>query len=375
MDLELPLNATISRVVVEAAGENLAVTFQYLFPNASRNEEGGAVLPRLLVVDWKKFRTKLEIVRRTNYAAKVSLTLFNSRLQNACEQVSDPGLVFLSEELLLNPSSSSCVLNIYSILPATAFENGTAAAPEHPICSLGLPSLGKGNYISLIDCKCSPNPTAQDAFPRHVPESMPFTEDPKQAIVVFAITVRRNDASKEWNFLMVVHRRALLDLVHANITSTSNSSRPRVIPWNKWGPSIVRWLPTLHGALPPGWGQRIFELDNHTLHVLNFNPKEIESLLASKSLYIPTVQKPRSSIFPHEGAFKDVLVGRLPCIRQQVRKEVEADSAWFDGVRLLFEGVSHFIPIVLSINLSNFQASKDPEGEHRKSAINSLYFG
>jgi hypothetical protein len=143
---------------------------------------------------------------------------------------------------------------------------------------------------------------------------------------------------------MVVHRRALLDLVHENITDTSNSSRPKVILWNKWAPSIVRWPPTLHGAIPPSWGQRIFELDNHTLHVLNFNPKEIESLLASKSSYIPTVQKPRSSIFPHEGAFKDLLVGRLPCIRQQGRKEVEADSAWFDGVRLLFEGVSHFIP-------------------------------
>jgi hypothetical protein len=178
MDLELPLNATILRLAVEAAGQNLAVAFQYSLPNASR-DEGGAVLPRLLVVDWKFFRTKLEIVRRTNYAAKVILTLFDPRLQNTCEQVSDPGLVFLSEELLLNPSSSSCVLNIYSILSATALENGTATSSENPICSLGLPPLGKGNYISFKNCKCSPNPTAQDAFPRHVPESMPFTEDPE----------------------------------------------------------------------------------------------------------------------------------------------------------------------------------------------------
>jgi hypothetical protein len=63
MDLELPLDATISRVAVEGAGENLAITFQYSLRNASQGEEGGAVFPRLLVVDWKKFRTKLEIVR------------------------------------------------------------------------------------------------------------------------------------------------------------------------------------------------------------------------------------------------------------------------------------------------------------------------
>jgi len=74
MDLELPLDATISRVAVEAAGENLAITFQYSLPNASR-DEGRAILPRLLVVDWKKFRTKLEIVRRINHAANVILTL------------------------------------------------------------------------------------------------------------------------------------------------------------------------------------------------------------------------------------------------------------------------------------------------------------
>ena len=172
---------------------------------------------------------------------------------------------------------------------------------------------------------------------------MPFAEDPKQAIVVFAITVRRNDASKEWKFRMVVHRKTLLDLVHQNLANTSNSSRLNVIPWNEWGPSIVRWLDPLSGALPPSWGQRLFELDNHTLHVLNFNPKEIDISLSdmfSESSYMPTMQKPGSDIFPHEGAFKGELIGHLPCIRQKVRKEIEAESAWFDGVRLLFEGVS-----------------------------------
>ena len=51
MDFELPLDATISLVAVEAAGENLAITFQYSLRNASRDEESGTVLPRLLVVD------------------------------------------------------------------------------------------------------------------------------------------------------------------------------------------------------------------------------------------------------------------------------------------------------------------------------------
>jgi len=290
-------------------------------------------------------------------------------LQRTCGRVSDPGLVFLSEELLLNPSSSSCALNIYSILPTIALKNGTAGLSKRPICSLGLPPPEKGNYFSLIDCKCSPNPTAQDAFPSHLPESIPFTEDPKQAIVVFTISVRRDDPPKEWSFGMVVHRRALLDLVQRNLANTPNSSPRIVIPWNEWGPSIVRWLPTLGSTLPPSWGQRLFELHNHTLHVLNFNPREIESSSSdmgsdtaegipgrmdvatvnpddpSSSSDTTTVQEPRTNIFLHEGAFKDVLIGRLPYSRQKVQSEVKTDSVWFDGVRVLFpEAVNHIIP-------------------------------
>jgi hypothetical protein len=142
----------------------------------------------------------------------------------------------------------------------------------------------------------------------------------------------------------------------------------------------VRWLDPLSGALPPSWGQRIFELDNHTLHVLNFNPKEIETLssdMFSEASHTPTVQKPGSDIFPHEGAFKGKLIGSLPCIRQKVRTEVEADSAWFDGVRLMYKRVSHLIRTssTFSANWSIFQASKDPKGQNCKLTINSLYFG
>ena len=62
MNLELPLDATISRVAVEVAGENLAVIVQYSHGNSSKLDEGGAVTD-LLVIDWNIFKQKLDIVR------------------------------------------------------------------------------------------------------------------------------------------------------------------------------------------------------------------------------------------------------------------------------------------------------------------------
>ncbi|KIM45496.1 hypothetical protein M413DRAFT_24689 [Hebeloma cylindrosporum] len=329
----LSLGETVSRVAMEAAGENLAISFQ------SRAQHGED-LTNFYVFDLDTFRSKLEI--------------------SSWERVSDSALVFLSEGLLLNPSSSACALDIYSIPQTTALENGTAEPSTKSICSLGLPPLETGNHFSSIDCKCSLNPTAQDAFPRHL--SRPFLEDPKRAIIVFAITVRREGSSQQWNFLMVVHRRALLDVVNRNVADTSNVTEPRVIPWDEWGPPIVRWFPAPNGVLPPSWGQRLFETQNHALHVLNFNPKETEyegllSDMLSGPLKPTKVEMPTTSVFQHWGAFKGEVNGDLQYIRQVVQPMVAPSKAWFDGMRFLFT-----------------EESKDESGVDW-TIVKSLYFG
>jgi len=63
MNLQLPLDATISRVAVEVAGENLAVVVRYSHGDSSRLDEDGEAVTDLLVIDWDTFKAKLDIVR------------------------------------------------------------------------------------------------------------------------------------------------------------------------------------------------------------------------------------------------------------------------------------------------------------------------
>ncbi|KDR68971.1 hypothetical protein GALMADRAFT_145992 [Galerina marginata CBS 339.88] len=251
---EEPTGREHPAVTIEISGENLAVIVLFM------DDDSDGLL---YVFNWKTgSRTqKLEPIRTVN-----------------------TGLVFLREDILLHPHTNSNSLNIYHI----------PLSSSDPVCliqKLQLPFLKPGFGISSIECYSDPSPTTNGSLSKNIPPRRPFGNTSEDAIVVFLLQISREDDDDDRDddephashLVLIVHRRALLELLPSDFAS-SNS----VVPWKAWGPPVTRWLRVNY---PIYWtilsaGQRFIDFfsspgpdqsdEPDSVDILDFNPWHVK---------------------------------------------------------------------------------------------------
>ncbi|KDR68945.1 hypothetical protein GALMADRAFT_256419 [Galerina marginata CBS 339.88] len=311
--------------------------------------------------------------------------------------VVNPGLVFLRDDILLNPQLETNSINIYHI-PTSASERVGL------VQTLQFPQFNPAFGISYVACRGDPSPTTDGLFPRNSPAHRPYTNNPEEAIIVFTLQVTgvTDDIDDdddddlgliESSFVMVVHRKALLNLLPASLDTAFSIS---AVPWESWGPPITRWLGVHHRSISfitISSGQRLVEFRssrgggederNDDIHILDFNPwhvklaqargsaeskKSITTVIGGGSLPRTTTellsgssteedpattsditsnegnvrQENPENVYPRGNAFVNDVVSRLPYVRCMSTERWESyDSVLIDEERLIGMRAGH----------------------------------
>jgi hypothetical protein len=280
-----------------------------------------------------------------------------------------------------------------------------------PLLSLGLPPLADSVVVLRIESQCSPNPTQNPTLAKH--SKSPFLINPASAIIVFSLAIgnyRPGYATSEENFVMVVHRKALVDLIPFNVLKGSNGT-PTVIAWNSWGPPVTRWFCcddfTTGSSLQP-WGQRFVQHvfpeevtsdgDDDTIAIYDFNPCRVEEvrlykehILAARddrlddlridvfgrdmerslnSQTSPTSSRNQAkesseNICPGGNIFRFDIVGRLPYVRYRSSNWPEYyDIVFIDEERLICVQARYSITFGLILTMTTNRQMKVQVASH-----------
>jgi len=181
---------------------------------------------------------------------------------------------------------------------------------------------------------------------------------------------------------MVVHRRALLNLIPLHLLEVATAAAT-VIPWTIWGPPVTRWLIMEVDHLSPqtnmhSYGQRYVDVggegssdeddddvvdedddgvvDNQFIMIWDFNPSRVQEVRLHQAKYTADARGDQSSVFEVEvvgggdsdvcfanGVFKFDIVGQLPYVLYCRSKWHVYDDILIDEERLIGVQVSVFI--------------------------------
>lgn len=142
--------------------------------------------------------------------------------------MSNTGIIVLDKDLVLVPDNNDWHLRVYYIPSSQVNE------PPRAIHQLRLPALKRDITVDWYQCRCSPNPTGDGEFPRYIPPSLPFMDQPETALIYFQYCIGSEYLS------MVVHRHSIMNLL-PSCADWSTISEPRTMDWNDWGPPITSW--------------------------------------------------------------------------------------------------------------------------------------
>ncbi|KAJ3495767.1 hypothetical protein NLJ89_g10576 [Agrocybe chaxingu] len=290
-------------ISIEVVGENLALTVVF-------NQDRAMSSDYLYIFDWKTGRSKCDPI-----------------------QVYNIGLVFLREDILVNPNIVRKSLDIYHI----------------PLPLRSLRSLRPSP---------DPNPTANAAFPKYTRPTRPYANDPSDAIMIMTLEVSPFNRGSFRNYVMIVHRRALLQLALSALPLRSGKGLLNLVSWDTWGPPVTRAMCSLR---PPSAGThagRIIPLPRDTIHVLDFNPWHVHLARRNpdpRELIVGTGE-PREGKKEHEEnichaheAFAQDIISRLPYVRCTSEEKWEFyEAVLMDEERILGVSVSLFSAIPVS---------------------------
>ncbi|KAJ7135496.1 hypothetical protein C8R43DRAFT_1021276 [Mycena crocata] len=194
------------------------------------------------------------------------------------------GAVFLTPEILMLPNTITATLELWTI----------PSEQTTPTLTLHLPHLLPGMRIRLMTARGEPNPSLSKL--RKL-ERVPFHSTAEDSIIVFHIKFLGPE------FLLFIHRRALLRLLESHDTGESCS-------YTEWGPDICRWLNA--AGMITDWitmtsGQRCVLLParaSASFYILDFNPHTTD-----ESHCYPPAEDP----FEANGIWAEAVGSRLKC--------------------------------------------------------------
>jgi hypothetical protein len=178
--------------------------------------------------------------------------------------------------------------------------------------------------------------------------------------------------TEEQDFVMVVHRKSLLELVPLDLLEGPPNPLPIVLSWNSWGPPVTRWFGddevsessiSLYGQrfvllasspLPAG-APATDELEDEdedamdTIAIYDFNPWHVREVRLHKEFILAAhdscSDNLRIDIFDGDEApgnicsarnlFKFDIIGRLPYIRYSSSNWPDFEDIMIDEERLI----------------------------------------
>lgn len=149
------------------------------------------------------------------------------------------GIVVLDENLILIPDFATWSLHIYHIPPSST---GGAVKLISQLCLPALYYPVMHTIFSWVKCRSAPNPTRNDKFPKYVPSSVPFIDEPKTALiqVIWDLWHYETLGFENGYISLVVHRHSIIDSLPPS-NRWSRITTPDIIDWEMWGPSITHW--------------------------------------------------------------------------------------------------------------------------------------
>jgi len=226
-------------VNIEICGDYVAVALSY------EDDDGDRV--RLFVINWKSgFKFSVSEFSKLLLAGH-SWLCYPQEIAHP----DSPGVVFLTEQLLMNPSVARGSLDVYYLTPMldeNSLSQSTLTLPR--IYSLLLPTSGDGKAFIELDAQCSPNTLDNSSTHSTSRQSTrAFLSDPSKAIISL-IVVMDVDTNGSWlsdfeieTFHMAVHRQSMVDLIPLDLLRSTEAEH--VVPevaWSDWGPPITRWF-------------------------------------------------------------------------------------------------------------------------------------
>ncbi|KAJ6572810.1 hypothetical protein DFH09DRAFT_1152731 [Mycena vulgaris] len=227
-------------VTIEIVGENLAISLVYW-------QDDGRALDKLYLFRWK------------------------SGVQTMAPlPVNNTGLVFLTTDLLVVPTSIDAALDVYQILPPTAAD----PAPSYLRTTFYLPELAPLHMVITFQCRGEPNPRAG---PRVRPSHAQFLPAPASALILFAFEVGNAFGSSEHMFVVDRARFA---------TAVALCEQESEVEWSAWGPLCSRWLdaaPLATSYITTTCGTRMVSIPHDAplqpapIRILDFNKEHVEA--------------------------------------------------------------------------------------------------
>ncbi|KAJ6481753.1 hypothetical protein C8R45DRAFT_1002937 [Mycena sanguinolenta] len=204
------------------------------------------------------------------------------------------GAVFLSAEIILLANTAAARLELWSI---------NDSHQNVPFLVLHLPRLVPGCDIFTMTVRGEPNPQVSYRRPRR----MPFHSSADDAILSIQLKFARPGMHIQ-NFMLFVHRRALLALLDAHAPGDSCS-------YTEWGPDICRWINAT--GMSTAWitmasGQRCVLLPQllpKPFIMLDFNPTKLVPSDIKGIIDMP----PDSDPFEGSGIWAEPVGSRLRC--------------------------------------------------------------
>ncbi|KAF7366507.1 F-box domain-containing protein [Mycena sanguinolenta] len=200
------------------------------------------------------------------------------------------GAIFLSPEIIMLANTAAARLELWSI------NNPDQNAP---LLVLHLPRLVPGCDILTMTVRGEPNPQVYHRRPRR----MPFHSSAENAILSIQLKFARPGMHMQ-NFMLFVHRHALLALLDAHAPGDSCS-------YTEWGPDICRWIDATRMAtawITMASGQRCVLLPQllpKPFIMLDFNPTKLHA----GGIDMP----PDSDPFEGSGIWAEPVGSRLRC--------------------------------------------------------------
>ncbi|KAF8898015.1 hypothetical protein CPB84DRAFT_1781143 [Gymnopilus junonius] len=299
----------IPSIGIDVSEENLAISvvFEHPFTRGAAST--------LCIFNWRTGKSKTDPL-------KYRVPVFNT------------SLVFLRDDILVNPNSIRNSIDIYYICPSNSI---SASDPPEKVVrlvhSLSLPTLQTEVYITSISCIARPNMGCES--PNIMSTSKPYTSDPANAVVQFVMCLIKSNGTRQ-TFCMMVHRTALLDLIPLDKIEADVPGASVLQAWDAWGPPVTRWFSNTH--ISTAYITCISDENagaRDTIHVFNFNPAMVklarhrkldERILDEADIKIVDSKRSEDITCLSEGFFISDIIGKLPYVRCMSKAKWDFDE-------------------------------------------------
>jgi len=262
---------------------------------------------------------------------------------------------FLSDDVIVFPNTPEFSVELCNISDVSDIPKQDSPGLLVTALALELPEI-KTNTLVWDFCCDAEQPLSLflhgDENEATMSDSPYFQSSFADGLVVFTFSTEyRVDWATEFSDVrFVIHRRALLDLLAASLSSTAETTReagvddhPCVL-WSEWGPSRTRWFDVHAGSGEYSqltWGQRVVSIrpkydervNSYPISVYNFNPAAVSASVSTNSS--AAVNSLDSLVFYDDGdprhateslwAFEHTVWSQLPFVKSE-------SSFLFDGI-------------------------------------------